>query len=83
MDTSNLEIRKIIAGVDPTNAMALRVGQQFGKLHITNIEQDERYFHKTNKQRYFVWCQNIDTQELFIWKIIQDLPVIIEHNCDF
>jgi len=83
MDLSELNIRKIIAGVDPLKAMAFVVGQSVaGNAEITNIELDERELIKNNVRQYVIWIQK-ENGESFIWKTITNMPVIVEYDCNF
>jgi hypothetical protein len=92
------QIRKLIVGSDPLNAMAFVVGNNTSsksRHKIVEINFDDRYFHKTGGSRFVI---KIDKETSFVdsqgnvietttslcdWKIIENLPCIVEFNCDF
>jgi len=75
-------IRKIIIGQNPKDAMAYYVGQRAGDSIIDSIVMDERCFVKHGIRRYLVYIYNED-EGTMLWKTIDDMPVLIEHDCDF
>jgi hypothetical protein len=75
-------IRKIIIGQNPKDAMAYYVGQRAGESIIDSIILDERCFAKHGIRRYLVYIYNKD-QGTMLWKTVDDMPVLIEHDCDF
>lgn len=74
-------IRKIIIGRDPKNAMAYYVGMRAGDGKVCAIVLDEKHLHVFNKTRYLVYLQEGDSQVL--WKAVDDMPCIIEFDCNF
>ena len=75
-------IRKIIIGQNPKDAMAYYVGQRAGESIIDSIVLDERCFVKYGILRYLVYIYN-ESEGTMLWKTIDDMPVLIEHDCDF
>jgi hypothetical protein len=75
-------IRKIIIGQNPKDAMAYYVGQRAGESIIDSIVLDERCFVKYGIRRYLVYIYN-ESEGTMLWKTIDDMPVLIEHDCDF
>jgi hypothetical protein len=75
-------IRKIIIGQNPKDAMAYYVGQSAGESVIDSIILDERCFVKYGIRRYLVYIYNKE-QGVMLWKTVDDMPVLIEHDCDF
>jgi hypothetical protein len=74
-------IRKIIIGRDPKNAMAYYIGMRAGDGNVCAIVLDEKHLHVFNKTRYLVYLQDGDSQVL--WKAVDDMPCIIEFDCNF
>jgi hypothetical protein len=74
-------IRKIIIGKDPKNGMAYFVGMRAGESRISAIVQDDAYLHKFDKSRYLVYTEGEEGTDL--WKIVEDMPCILEFNLDF
>ena len=74
-------IRKIIIGRDPKNAMAYYIGMRAGDGNVCAIVLDEKHLHVFNKTRYLVYLQEGDSQVL--WKAVDDMPCIIEFDCNF
>lgn len=78
-------IRKIIVGVDPFKAYAFIEGNRVSKDReevIENIEFDGKFLHLYGKTKFDLFIRNRH-DEVFFWKSIIDMPVIIENNCDF
>jgi hypothetical protein len=75
-------IRKIIIGTNPKDAMAYYVGQKAGDSVIDSIIQDERCFAKYGIRRYLVYIYNKD-EGTMLWKTVDNMPVLIEHDCEF
>jgi len=78
-------IRKIIVGIDPFKAYAFVEGNRVSKDReevIDNIEFDDRFLHKHGKTKFDLFIRN-KNNEVFFWKSIIDMPVIIENDCDF
>ena len=40
------------------------------------------YLHKHNKKRYLVYMEDDDTSQV-LWKSVDDMPCIIEYDCNF
>jgi len=74
-------IRKIIVGRDPKDAMAYYVGMKAGTGKVSAIVLDEEHLHRYNKKRYLVYLQSDDGQVL--WKSVDDMPCMIEFDCNF
>jgi|TARA_R110001599_G_scaffold296763_2_gene500975 hypothetical protein len=75
-------IRKIVIGQNPKDAMAYFVGQRAGGAIVDSIVLDERVFAKHGIRRYLVYL--FDTEKgITLWKTIDDMPCLIEHDCDF
>lgn len=75
-------IRKIIVGQNPKDAMAYYVGQRAGDSVVHAIIQDEAALFKYGVRRWLVYIQN-DADGIMLWKTIEDMPCLIEHNCEF
>ncbi len=75
-------IRKIVVGRDPKDAMAYYVGMRAGSGKVSTIIQDERHLHKYGKTRYFVYMQDEEGIQT-LWKAIDDMPCILEFDCNF
>lgn len=73
------EIRKIVVG-DPKTGFSYTVGAYFEKanLQITSIERDENGALIFGKLLYIVWAKKTESEKEFVWKYIQDQPVIVE-----
>ena len=76
-------IRKIIIGKDPQDAMAYYVGMKAGNGKVSAIILDERYLHKYGKSRYLVYLQDNDDNTQALWKGIDDMPCMLEFDCNF
>lgn len=74
-------IRKIIIGRDPKDAMAYYVGMRAGNGEVSAIVLDDRHLHNHGKTRYLVYVQREDGQ--ILWKAVDDMPCIIEFDCNF
>ena len=74
-------IRKIIIGRDPKDAMAYYVGMRAGGGTVSAIVLDEEHMYRYSKKRYLVYLQQEESQVL--WKSIDDMPCIIEFDCNF
>ena len=75
-------IRKIIIGRDPKNAMAYFVGMRAGSGKVSTIVMDGEHLYKYSKKRYLVYLQNEDGSQA-LWKAVDEMPCIIEYDCDF
>lgn len=74
-------IRKIIIGRDPKDAMAYYVGMRAGNGEVSAIVLDDRHLHNYGKTRYLVYIQREDGQ--ILWKAVDEMPCIIEFDCNF
>lgn len=74
-------IRKIIIGRDPKNAMAYYVGMRAGAGSVCAIVPDERHQHLHGKTRYLVYLEQ--NGEQILWKAVDEMPSIIEFDCNF
>jgi len=74
-------IRKIVIGKDPKDAMAYYIGMRAGRGEVSAIVCDERHLHKYGKMRYLIYLQDSDSQTL--WKSIDDMPCMLEFDCNF
>tara|TARA_R100000742_G_C4214640_1_gene40061 strand:- start:78 stop:314 length:237 start_codon:yes stop_codon:yes gene_type:complete len=74
-------IRKIIIGRDPKDAMAYYVGMRAGNGEVSAIVLDDRHLHNHGKTRYLVYLQREDGQ--ILWKAVDEMPCIIEFDCNF
>jgi len=74
-------IRKLIVGTDPLKAFVFMVGGKAGVAEITYIEFDERAFTKYSVYRYHIYIQRHN--ETILWKTVENMPVIVEYDCDF
>ncbi len=61
--------------------MAYYVGMKAGGGHVSAIVLDERHQHHHGKTRYLVYLDNEEGQSL--WKAIDDMPCLIEFDCNF
>ena len=75
-------IRKIIIGRDPKDAMAYFVGMRAGGGNVSAIVQDEAFLYRHSKNRYLVYIQEEDGSNV-LWKAVDDMPCIVEFNCNF
>ena len=74
-------IRKIIIGRDPKDAMAYYIGMRAGDGKVSASVMDEEHLYRYQKKRYLVYLQSNDGQVL--WKSVDDMPCIIEYDCNF
>jgi len=75
-------VRKIVIGRDPKNAMAYYVGMPLGKDgKVCAIVHDDAHLHRYSKVRYLIYMENDQGQML--WKAVDDMPCIIEFDCNF
>lgn len=74
-------IRKIIIGRDPKDAMAYFVGMRAGGGEVSAIVMDEEHLVRYNRKRYLVYLQQDESQVL--WKSVDEMPCIIEYDCNF
>lgn len=75
-------IRKIIIGVNPLKAMAYYIGQRAGESFVTAIVIDEKHLFKYGKTKYLIYIKH-PIEGTMLWKSVEDMPVLIEHDCDF
>jgi len=75
-------IRKIVIGRDPKNAMAYYIGMRAtDQSSICAIVGDDEHLHRYGKMRYLIYLQTDNGQVL--WKAVEDMPCIIEYDCNF
>lgn len=75
-------IRKIIIGVNPLKAMAYYIGQKAGDSIIDTIILDEKHMHKYGRNRYLIYIKH-HNDGVMLWKSVEDMPVLIEYDCEF
>ena len=75
-------IRKIIIGVNPPKAMAYYIGQKAGDSIIDTIILDEKHMHKYGRNRYLIYIKH-PNDGVMLWKSVEDMPVLIEYDCEF
>jgi hypothetical protein len=75
-------IRKIVVGINPKDAMAYFIGQRAGDASIDAILLDKTYFHNTGKRRYLIYISN-ENSGTMLWKTVEDMPCLIEYDCNF
>jgi|TARA_B100000963_G_scaffold52815_1_gene40900 hypothetical protein len=74
-------IRKIVIGANPKDALAYYVGMRAGQGNVCAIKEDEAALYKYNVRRYHVFVEDDDST--YIWKTIENLPILIEYDCNF
>ena len=74
-------IRKIVIGPNPKDAMAYYVGMKAGAGKVVLIEEDDRAMFKHKIRRYNIYTQ--DTESSYLWKTVENTPVIVEYDCNF
>ena len=74
-------IRKIVIGKDPKDAMAYYLGMRAGRGEGSAIIHDEKHLHRYGKNRYLIYLLDDDSQTL--WKSIDDMPCMLEFDCNF
>jgi hypothetical protein len=75
-------IRKIVIGKDPKDAMAYYIGMKAGTGVVSTIVEDERHLYKYGKSRYLVYLKDEDKSQA-LWKAIDDMPCMLEFDCNF
>lgn len=75
-------IRKIIVGQNPKDAMAYYVGQKAGVSKVHAIVKDEKCLAKYGINRWLIYIENED-DGIMVWKTIEGMPCLIEHDCSF
>ena len=65
-------IRKISIGADYKDAMHYTVGQPFGKMTINTIK-------RISPIHYEIYVMN-ESNEVFLWKEVINMPVVIEKD---
>jgi hypothetical protein len=75
-------IRKIIIGRDPKDAMAYYIGMRAGSSNVSAIVVDEAFLYRHGKNRYIVYLQEEDGSNV-MWKVVDDMPCIIEFDLNF
>ena len=61
--------------------MAYYVGMKAGSGNVSAIVLDDEHLFRHNRKRYLVYLQTDDGQVL--WKSVDDMPCIIEYDCNF
>jgi hypothetical protein len=74
-------IRKIIAGNDPLKALAYYVGQKAGDGEIHAIMIDSQYLVRHGERKYLIYIKK--EESIMLWKAIENMPVIVEYDCNF
>ena len=74
-------IIKIVFGKDPKDAMAYYLGMRAGRGEVSAIIHDEKHLHRYGKNRYLIYLLDDDSQTL--WKSIDDMPCMLEFDCNF
>jgi len=74
-------IRKIVIGRDPKDAMAYYVGMRAGSGEVSTIILDDEHLYRHSKKRYLIYIEKDDSQVL--WKSVDEMPCIIEYDCNF
>lgn len=74
-------IRKIVVGVNPKDAMAYFVGQRAGGSTVDAIVLD-RNNPAVNGKRYLIYVSD-PRKGTMLWKSVENMPCLIEYDCDF
>lgn len=74
-------IRKIVVGPNPKDAMAYYVGMRAGDAKVSFIEEDEASLVRYGVRRYRVFIE--DSENTYLWKSIENQPVMVEYDCKF
>lgn len=75
-------IRKIVIGRDPKDAMAYFIGMRAGTGEVATIILDDEHLFRYNKKRYLIYLLQKDGTQV-LWKSVDDMPCIIEYDCNF
>ncbi len=75
-------IRKIVIGRDPKDAMAYFLGMKAGAGEVATIVMDDEHLFRYNKKRYLIYLLQKDGTQV-LWKSVDDMPCIIEYDCNF
>ena len=75
-------IRKIVVGRDPKDGMAYYIGMRAGTGKVSTIILDYAYLHKYSKNRYLVYLEDEDKVQT-LWKAIDEMPCMLEFDCNF
>lgn len=75
-------VRKIIIGQNPKNGMAYYVGMPAGSGKVSAIVFDDEHMHRYKKSRYLIYLQEDDGSNV-LWKSVDDMPHILEYDCNF
>lgn len=75
-------IRKIVIGKNPKDAMAYYLGMKAGDKKVSAIIIDESFLHRFSIKRYLIYLQEEDGSQV-LWKAVDDMPCIIEFDCNF
>ena len=74
-------IRKIVVGPNPKDAMAYFVGMRAGDGKVAFIEYDEAHLVRHGVRRYKIYIEKNDAT--YLWKAVEEQPVLIEYDCNF
>jgi len=75
-------IRKIIIGENPKNAMAYYIGMDAGRNKVSAIVFDEEHLVRYKKNRFIVYVKSNDEEQV-MWKIVDEMPTIVEFDLNF
>jgi predicted NBD/HSP70 family sugar kinase len=75
-------IRKIIIGENPKNAMAYYIGMDAGRNKVSAIVFDEEHLVRYKKNRFIVYVKSNDEEQV-MWKVIDEMPTIVEFDLNF
>lgn len=75
-------IRKIIIGENPKNAMAYYIGMDAGRNKVSAIVFDEEHLVRYKKNRFIVYVKSNDEEQI-MWKVIDEMPTIVEFDLNF
>ena len=74
-------IRKIVIGPNPKEGMAYYVGMRAGSGSVTAIILDDELLYKKSIRRYLVYIER--DKSSMLWKIVEDMPCLIEFDLNF
>lgn len=61
--------------------MAYYIGMKAGSGKVSAIVEDDASLYKYNVRRYHVYLEDGDVT--YIWKTVENQPVLIEYDCNF
>ena len=74
-------IRKIVVGENPKDAMVYMVDSRAGKGRISSIIEDDHYLHKYGIDRFKVYIETDEGNEL--WKVVTNRNITQEFDLNF